>query len=176
MHLPDRDLVHRPHRNTASMHPRNFWMMTGAAAVLATAPSARPACAQTAADSAQLVDAVVSELGDFARGLQRHGTNLLLAEPVTRFDAWVMRRLQDENGLPLMPTDAKVARWIGTRGFGLAGDTAMVTAIMGERWIPQDGFSSSIETVRYTFVRSAPGWRLVRRQSISVADFGEVRG
>lgn len=150
------------------------FVIPGFALVLAALP--RAATAQTPADSALLVQAVSEALGDsFIRQLQGD-RNTYLEEPVSRFDAWVMRRLQDAHGLPLMPTGADTATWVGTRGFAVDGDTAAVMVELGTRSLPSEGIHTYIETHRFLFVRAPEGWRFVRREFVRGVDMGNVRG
>ncbi|HEX8395621.1 MAG TPA: hypothetical protein VF665_24935 [Longimicrobium sp.] len=147
--------------------------LVGAALVIACAP----ARAQTAADSAQIVEAVTGVLGEqYIPRMSRPGT-LYLAQPVHRFDAWVMRRLQDVHGLPLMPTNADTADWIGARGFIMEGDTVAVMVDIGStRRDPRSSIHTYIERRRFVFGRTPEGWRFVRDEFVMGADVGRVRG
>ena len=70
--------------------------------------------------------------------------------------------------------------WIATHHLAFRGDTVVVLVEQGTSWPPPDDepYSLSMYSDRnnFLFVRGSAGWRFVRREFVSHADGGAVRG
>lgn len=153
---------------------RTWLGMTGAALALGAAPSVR---AQAAPDTAALVravgavlaDSVVPRLGDRAPNYVMWST--------TPFDSAVAAVLLAVPGLR-PPPDRYPAAYerVGTRGFVMEGDTAVVRVEAASHADSRGDITTYIETYRYRFVRDGRGWRYLRRDFVGGADAGPVRG
>ena len=156
------------------MSRRTGLMMTGVVLALS---AARPTGAQEAPDIAGLaravgtvlVDSVVPRLGD-------RQPNIVLW-PATAFDSAVAAVLLQAPGMR-PPTDRYPPAYerIGTRGFEMEGDTAVVRVEAVSHADSRGEITTYIETRAYRFVRDAQGWRYLRREFVSGADAGGVRG
>jgi hypothetical protein len=103
------------------------------------------------------------------------GDPIFLLEPIRGFDGQVTLRLEQAHGLTLMQAELDTAQWIVTRGAEMRGDTAAVLVEVGTTRRP-GGLHTYIETNRYLFIRTPSGWKFIRREFVSGADIGEVRG
>lgn len=142
--------------------------------------AARPASAQTPADTAALVravgtllvDSVVPRLGD-------RSPNYVL-EAGTAFDSAVAAILFQTPGIS-RGTRGRTRgshQWVGTRGFTLRGDTAAVMVEVGTHTPRKDrgAIDTWIQQTGYLFVREGAGWRMVGRAWVRDIDAGPVRG
>lgn len=143
--------------------------------LVATLGGGRAASAQTRADTMEVAQAVASFVGDSLLPRLGPRSSVLLGEPTQAFDRWVTLRLQEAHRLEMMPTQADTAQWVVTRGFAVRGDTAAVLVEVGTRARSRD-LDTYIEQNRYYFVRKPSGWKFVRREFVSGADAGSVRG
>lgn len=155
------------------MKPRIVLAFVAALLALGHAPGAR---AQAQPDTAGLADSVASTLmADVARTRSRQ--RLDVEADSTAFDSAVAGRLRAMPEATLPPPLPGHRDWVGIHGVTFTGDTATVQVRFGTS-TPPDGrlIDMYIETHRYVFVRDASGWRFVRRDFVSGADFGTVRG
>jgi hypothetical protein len=156
------------------MRARAVFAIAGAA--LLAMGHARTAHAQAQPDTAGLAEAVASTL---VSGLAsaRYTHRLEVDAGSTAFDSAVAGRLRTlpAAGLPEGPAGDR--SWVGVHGATLQGDTAAVLVRFGSS-VPPDGrlITTYIETQRYFFVREPSGWRFLRRDFVSGADIGPVRG
>lgn len=154
------------------MKPRIAIAFVAALLALGHAPAAR---AQARPDTAGLADSVASTLmTDLARMRSRH--RLDVEAGPTAFDSAVAGRLRAVPEATLPPPLPGYRDWIGVHGVTFTGDTAAVMVRFGTSSPPNGGIDMYIETQRYLFVRDASGWRFVRRDFVSGADYGTVRG
>lgn len=160
------------------MRWRTGLVMMGAVLAMGTA---RPAGAQAAPDTAGLarvvaavlVDSVIPRLGDRKPNF--------VGWSATAFDSAVAAVLLRAPGMQPMPARLPAAyEVLGTRGLVMQADTAVVQVRTVSHADLQPGSESLIttyiETYWYLFVRDAAGWRYLRREFVSGADAGEVRG
>lgn len=160
------------------MRWRTGLVMMGA--VLVTG-AARPAGAQEAPDTAGLarvvgkvlVDSVIPRLGDREPNF--------VGWSATAFDSAVAAVLLRAPGMRSAPARLPAAyEVVGTRGLVMQADTAVVqvqTVSHADSHADRDSpITTYIETYRYLFVRDAQGWRYLRREFVSGADAGAVRG
>jgi hypothetical protein len=134
--------------------------------------AARPAGAQAAPDTAGLarvvgavlVDSVVPRLGDRRPNF--------VARSATAFDSAVAAVLLRTPGMRPLPARFPAAyEVLGTRGLEMQADTAVVQVRTVSHADTQPGSDSLITTYYET-----AGWRYLRREFVSGADAGPVRG
>ena len=154
------------------MKPRIPLALVAALLALGGAPGVR---AQAQPDTAGLADPVAATLmADVARMRSRH--RLDVEAGPTAFDSAVAGRLRGMPEVTLPPPQPGYRDWIGVHGLTFTGDTAAVMVRFGTSSPPSGGIDMYIETQRYLFVRDAAGWRFLRRDFVSGADYGTVRG
>lgn len=147
-----------------------------AALVLADG-AARAASAQTPVDSAGLVRATASVvIEQVIPHLGGREPNFMVP-PQAAFDSAVAAIVLRAPGMTRGPRPLRAdAQWVGTHGFTMRGDTAAVMVEVGTSVPPNGGIDTYIEKNLYLFVPGPAGWRFVRRQFVSGADGGAIRG
>ena len=148
-----------------------------AAVALLAEGATRQATAQTPADSASLVRAtasvVIEQVIPYLGGREPN----FMVPPATGFDSAVAAIVLRAPGMESRPRPLRAnAQWVGTHGFTVRGDTAAVLVEVGTSVPPNGGIDTYIEKNLYLFVPEGPGWRFVRRQFVSGADSGAIRG
>jgi hypothetical protein len=144
------------------------------ACLLAALGAAGPLRAQTAADSAALARATATLLADSVLP-QIRGVVIwqALDDP---FGASVAEGLRDVPQVGRPAADPEHAVHMGIRGVSVAGDTARVVVETWQRYKETGLLNSFAARDAYVFDRSGGTWRFVRKEFISIADFGPVRG
>jgi hypothetical protein len=130
-----------------------------------------PAAAQLGADEAQVAQTLAENViaspppGGFG--------SVYVVTRATAFDSAVSRHLTRR--FPAMSARHTGEPTIGTRGIGIAGDTAKVLWVASSR-CGEEECLCDIYTTRMIFVRQGGTWRFVEQEYVDAATVGRVRG
>ena len=136
--------------------------------------AARPALAQTSADTAALARATAALLGDSI--LSRTAHLVVWQSFDTPFDSAVAENLRGVPELGGPVSDPRHAVHMGVRSVTMGSDTALVLVESWQQYADTGMFTFWNEQNEYLFQRTAEGWRYVRRTSWRHGDGGSVRG